>query len=157
MLAWFVVAAILGIAMIKKTAGTLSPMAQQMKNGVIPNPMNQPPESTIAKSIATGIAGFLFFLPGLLSDVLALLLLLPFVQKKLVDKAKNYAMNNQEKMMAMMARQMGGTGTPFGGQNPFGGSSPFGSTGSRYSQGQTIDGTAKITSSMKVDKPANDE
>ncbi|MFC0821121.1 FxsA family protein [Moraxella marmotae] len=148
--AWFIVAAVLGISMIKKAAGTLNPMAQQMKamqNGVIPNPANQPAESTITKSIAIGLAGVLFLLPGLLTDVAALVLLLPFVQKKLTTFAKNYALKNQDKMMQMMARQMGGQ-SPFGnmgnmggGQNPFGGmgGSPFNKGGF----GTTVDGEAK--------------
>lgn len=152
---WFVIAAVIGIALIKKAAGTLNPMAQQMRGGVIPNPANQPPESKLTKAIALGIAGLLLLLPGLLSDFGALLIMLPFIQKILTNKAKNYAMNNQEKMMAMMAKQMGGN-SAFGGMsgvnpnNPFGQGNPFGS--GKFSGGTTIDGQAKIKS-----KSANDE
>lgn len=168
---WFIVAAVIGIGLIKKTARTLNPMAQQMKSGVIPNPANQPPESTITKSVAMGIAGLLLFLPGILTDVMAFALLLPFVQKTLVNKAKTYAMNNQEKMMKIMAQQMGGNspfgnmgggfggtqgGSPFGnspfGNNPFGGNSPFGT------KGTVVDGEAKtVSKNIKQIKSANDE
>ena len=131
---WFVVAFFIGLTLIKKAASTLNPMAKQMKSGVIPNPANQPPESTITKSLAMGIAGILFVLPGILTDIGAFLLLLPAIQKMLTAKAKNYAMNNQDKMMAMMAKQMGGQ-NPFGGMggvnpnNPFGQKNPFGTGG----------------------------
>ncbi|AWY21046.1 FxsA family protein [Moraxella bovis] len=157
---WFVVAFFIGLALIKKAASTLNPMAQQMKNGVIPNPANQPPESTITKSVAMGIAGILFVLPGILTDIGAFLLLLPAIQKVLTTKAKNYAMNNQEKMMAMMAKQMGGQ-SPFGGMggvnpnNPFGQGNPFGNGGFGGNYGNsrtTIDGQAKT-----VKKSANDD
>ena len=160
---WFVLAGVLGIGLIKNTIQTLNPMAQQMKSGVIPNPANMPSENTIAKSMAKGLAGLLLLLPGLLSDVLAVLLLLPFIQKALTKKAKDYAAKNQDKMMAMMAKQMGGTGTGFGGmgggspfgQNPFAGGSPFGKS---PFGGTTVDGTAKdINKSNKKLSSSNDE
>lgn len=157
---WFVVAFFIGLILIKKAASTLNPMAKQMKSGVIPNPANQPPESAITKSLAMGIAGILFVLPGILTDIGAFLLLLPAIQKMLTAKAKNYAMNNQDKMMAMMAKQMGGQ-NPFGGMggmnpnNPFGQKNPFGTGGfgGNYgNSGTTIDGQAKT-----VKKSANDD
>lgn len=155
---WFVVAIFIGIALIKKCATTLNPMAQQMKNGVIPNPANQPPEGVITKSIALGIAGILLLLPGLLTDVGALLILLPAIQKRLTAKAKDYAMKNQDKMMALMAKQMGGTGA-FGNMganvnpnNPFGRGNPFGQGGfGGFNQGTTIDGQANIKKSANDD------
>lgn len=144
---WFVVAAFIGISLMKQTFKTINPMAQAMKSGVIPNPATQPSEQTIAKSVALGIAGLLFLIPGLLSDVLALILLIPAVQKALVAKAKNYAMQNQAKMMDLMAKQMGGT-AGFGGMAGMGGmQSPFG-------KGTTIDGQAKDL--KKSFKAAND-
>lgn len=157
---WFVVAFFIGLTLIKKAAGTLNPMAKQMKSGVVPNPANQPPESAITKSLAMGIAGILFVLPGILTDIGAVLLLLPAIQKMLTAKAKNYAMNNQDKMMAMMAKQMGGQ-NPFGGMggvnpnNPFGQKNPFGTGGfgGNYgNSGTTIDGQAKT-----IKKSANDD
>lgn len=167
---WFIVAAVIGIMMIRKAAGTLNPMAQQMKaiqKGVIPNPANQPAETTITKSIALGFSGLLFLLPGLLTDVVAVLLLLPFVQNKLTAAAKDYAMKNQDKMMQIMAKQMGGQ-SPFGGmggmgQNPFGqgmngnpfGKSPFGKPGGF---GTTVDGEAKpVKQDIKRIHSANDD
>lgn len=161
---WFVIAAVIGIGMMKKTAQTINPMAQQMRSGVIPSAANQPSEATLTKSIARGMAGLLLLLPGILSDIVAFFLLLPAVQTALTTKAKDYALKNQEKMMAMMAKQMGGNapfggmggmngmgGNPFGTNNPFGGS-PFGG------RGTTVDGEAKtVKKDIKRLSSANDD
>ena len=167
---WFMIAAVLGVMMIKKTVSTLNPMAKQMRSGVIPNPANQPSESTITKSVALGLAGLLLLLPGLISDVVAGLLLLPMVQTRLTTAAKNYAMKNQDKMMAIMAQQMGGkspfggaggnpfggAGSPFGGNSPFGSNSPFG--GNPFGSGTTVDGEAKsVSKDSKRITSTNDE
>lgn len=159
---WFIVAAFIGASMIKKTAQTLNPMAQQMRSGIIPNPANQPSENSIVKSVAMGLAGILLILPGLMSDVVAGLLLLPVIQKKLTTTAKDYALKNQDKMMAMMAmmaKQMGGN-SPFGnmagmGGSPFG-QSPFGNA--NFGGRTTVDGEAKpINPSQKNITSANDD
>ncbi|MEJ6551282.1 FxsA family protein [Psychrobacter pacificensis] len=169
---WFIVAAVIGISLIRKGMASLNPMAQQMKAGGMMNPAMRPPESTMIKSIAMAVAGILLLIPGVLSDVLALLVILPPVQKKLKDFANNYVMNNQQKMMEMMAKQMGGQ-NPFGGmggQNPFGGvggmnnQNPFGQQqqnpfGDVFKQHTTVDGTAKNIPKdvKKITKSANDE
>ena len=173
---WFIVAAVIGISLIRKGMASLNPMAQQMKAGGMMNPAMRPPESTMIKSIAMAVAGILLLIPGVLSDVLALLVILPPVQKKLKDFANNYVMNNQQKMMEMMAKQMGGQmggQNPFGGmggQNPFGGvggmnnQNPFGQQhqnpfGDVFKQHTTVDGTAKNIPKdvKKITKSANDE
>lgn len=181
---WFIVAAIIGIALMRRGMAVLNPMAQQMKSGGM-NPAMGGAKDGMVKTIAMAAAGILLLIPGLLSDLLALLAILPPVQKKLKNAANNYVMNNQQKMMEMMSKQMGGQmgGTsPFGGmggaQNPFGGvgggaQNPFG-TNSRFGQKQgsandpfgsvykgntTVEGTAKsVTKDVKrITKPANDE
>ena len=132
---WFIVAAVIGISLVRKGMASLNPMAQQMKAGGMMNPAMRPPESTMIKSIAMAAAGILLLIPGVLSDLLALLVVLPPVQKKLKDVANNYVMNNQQKMMEMMAKQMGGQ--MGGGQNPFGGmggQNPFGGAGGMNNQ-----------------------
>ncbi|WII96037.1 FxsA family protein [Moraxella haemolytica] len=159
---WFIVAIFIGLMLIKKAASTLNPMAQQVKqmqNGVIPNPANQPAESKIASSVAKGVAGILFLLPGLLSDVGAVILLMPAVQRKLTGAAKNYALKNQDKIMQMMSKQMGGQ-NPFGmgGVNP---NNPFGQGGGFKKGGfggTTVDGEAKsVQKNIKKIGSANDE
>jgi len=174
---WFIVAAVIGISLVRKGMASLNPMAQQMKAGGMMNPAMRPPESTMIKSIAMAAAGILLLIPGVLSDLLALLVVLPPVQKKLKDVANNYVMNNQQKMMEMMAKQMGGQmgggQNPFGGmggQNPFGGAggmnnqNPFGQQqqnpfGDVFKRHTTDDGTAKNIPKdvKKITKSANDE
>ena len=174
---WFIVAAVIGISLIRKGMAALNPMAQQMKAGGMMNPSMRPQESTMIKSVAMAAAGILLLIPGVLSDFLALLVILPPVQKKLKDFANNYVMNNQQKMMEMMAKQMGGQmgggQNPFGGmggQNPFGGAggmngqNPFGQKqqnpfGDVFKQHTTVDGTAKNIPKdvKKITKSANDE
>ncbi|WP_227431133.1 FxsA family protein [Psychrobacter sp. I-STPA6b] len=176
--AWFIVAAVIGVTLIRKGMATLNPMAQQMKAGGMMNPAMRPPENTMIKSVAMAVAGFLLLVPGILSDILALLVILPPVQRKLKDMANNYVMNNQQKMMDMMARQMGGQ-NPFGGmggmggmngnaQNPFGNSNPFGNMngtqsnspfGDMFKQHTTVDGSAKPVQKdvKKITKSANDD
>lgn len=178
---WFIVAAVIGISLLRRGMTTLNPMAQQMKTGGMMNPAMRPPEQTLMKTIAMAVAGILLLIPGLLSDMLALLVILPPIQKKLKDMANNYVMNNQQKMMEMMAKQMGGQ-SPFGGMNnagnhsqnpfskanpnPFGEQTPFGNKsgskspfGSVFKQSTTVDGTAKtvVKDVKKIQKPANDE
>ncbi|MBD7948642.1 MULTISPECIES: FxsA family protein [Psychrobacter] len=172
---WFIIAAVIGISFIRKGMAALNPMAQQMKAGGMMNPAMRPQESTMIKSVAVAAAGLLLLIPGVLSDLLALLVILPPVQKKLKDFANNYVMNNQQKMMEMMAKQMGGQ-NPFGGaggmggQNPFGGAggmnnqNPFGQQqqnpfGNVFKQHTTVDGTAKNIPKdvKKITKSANDE
>ncbi|WP_230656049.1 FxsA family protein [Psychrobacter sp. I-STPA10] len=178
--AWFVVAAIIGVTLLRRGIATLNPMAQQMKAGGMMNPAMRPPEDTLIKSVAMAVAGFLLLIPGILSDILALLVILPPVQKKLKEMANNYVMNNQQKMMEMMAKQMGGQNpfggmggmggnaqNPFGDSNPFGGQNPFGgasggntsSFGDMFKQHTTVDGSAKPVPKdvKKIAKPANDE
>ena len=174
---WFIVAAVIGIMLIRKGMASLNPLAQQMKAGGMMNPAMRPPESTMIKSVAMAAAGILLLIPGVLSDIIALLVVLPPVQKKLKDVANNYVMNNQQKMMEMMAKQMGGQ--MGGGQSPFGGMSdqnPFGSAGGMnkqnpfgqqqqnpfgdvFKQHTTVDGTAKNIPKdvKKITKSANDE
>ncbi|SNT69310.1 FxsA family protein [Psychrobacter sp. LV10R520-6] len=176
---WFIIAAVIGISFIRKGMAALNPMAQQMKAGGMTNPSARPQESTMIKSVAVAAAGILLLIPGVISDLLALLVVLPPVQKKLKDIANNYVMNNQQKMMEMMAKQMGGQmggQNPFGGaggmggQNPFGGAgdmgnqNPFGKQqkspfGDVFKQHTTVDGTAKnIPKDVKnITKSANDE
>ena len=171
---WFIIAAVIGISLIRKGMASLNPLAQQMKTGGMMNPSMRPQESTMVKSVAMAAAGILLLIPGVVSDLLALLVVLPPVQKKLKDLANNYVMNNQQKMMEMMSKQMGGQ-NPFGGaggiggQNPFGGSmgngqNPFGQQqqnpfGDAFKQHTTVDGTAKNIPKdvKKITKSANDE
>lgn len=179
--AWFVVAAIIGIMLMRKGMAVLNPMAQQIKSGGMFNPAMRPPESTIMKTVAMALAGVLLLIPGLISDVLAVIVLLPPVQNKFKTFANNYVQKNQEKMMQMMAKQMGGMagfpnmgdlnqmgGMGQQGQHPFGnnpfnhaGKSPFGGGFAKGNFGRTtttVEGTAKdVKKDIKKLSSANDE
>lgn len=170
---WFIVAAVIGIVLLKKGMTSLKPMATQMQGMGMLNPAMRPPENKITHAVALSVAGLLFLIPGVLSDIIGLLALLPPVQKKATEFGKAYAMKNQDKLMQMMASRMGGLGGMSGinpnmmgglngmggnagGQNPF--SDMMGNFGnvSNPKKGkfnQTIDGQAKLIKS----KPANDE
>lgn len=175
---WFIVAAVIGIILLKKGTTSLKPMATQMQGMGMLNPAMRPPETKITQAVALSIAGILFLIPGILSDIIGVLALLPPVQKKATEFGKAYAMKNQDKLMQMMASRMGGLsgmsgmnpnmmgglgglGGGFsnaGGQNPFADMmSGFGnSTANKGTKGkfnQTIDGQAKRIQR----KPANDD
>lgn len=142
---WFVLAGFVGFSLIKKGGAVLSPMAQQMKAGMMPVSGSQPNDATMTKSIAIVISGILLAIPGLLSDVLALLALLPPVQNKVKKIAVDYMQNNQQKMMDLMAKQMGGKG-------------PFGAGGFNAGNTNVVDGTAtRVNKPTKNITPANDE
>lgn len=172
---WFIVAGVIGFSLLKKGTTSLKPMATQMQGMGMLNPAMRPPENKITQAVAFSIAGILFLIPGILSDILGLLALLPVVQKKATTYGKAYAMKNQDKLMQMMASRMGGLGgmggmpgmdpnmmNGFGGmgggQNPFadimgGFGNPTAGKSSKGKFNQTIDGQAKRIQN----KPANDD
>ena len=177
---WFIVAAVIGIVLVKKGAATLKPMAGQAQMAML-NPAMRSNENTVVGAIAMAIAGILFILPGILSDIVALVVMLPPVQNKFKNFAKDYATKNPEKLMQMMASRMGGIDPSqmagmgglsgmmggMGGQNPFGGNNPFGAAGqnpfgnmnaNRGKGGTVVDGQAKtVNPNVKKIKSANDD
>ena len=100
---WFVVAGFVGAALIKKGIATLKPMAGQAQAAML-NPAMRPNENSVVKAIAFAVAGILLVLPGILSDIAALIVLLPAVQNKFKAFAKDYATKNPEKLMALVAK-----------------------------------------------------
>lgn len=167
---WFILAGVLGVGLLKKGANTLKPMAGQVQMAML-NPAMRPNENTVVRAIAMAIAGILLILPGILSDMVALVVMLPAVQNKFKAFAKDYATKNPEKLMQMMASRMGGIdpsqlggmgglGGMMGGQNPFGANSPFGNmTAGRGKGGTTVDGQAKPVNPnlKKITRSANDD
>ncbi|MFW2176856.1 MULTISPECIES: FxsA family protein [unclassified Moraxella] len=149
---WFILAGIIGMTLIKKGIATLKPMAGQAQMAMM-NPAMRPNENKVVKAVGFSIAGILLVLPGILSDIVALLVLLPAVQTKFKNFATDYAKKNPEKIMQMVASKMGGIdpsqmggmagmgglgglggmmggmGNMGGNQNPFGTNNPFGNMG----------------------------
>lgn len=181
---WFIAAFFIGGSLLRTGMKNLAPMAQQMRGGGMMNPAARPPQSVMIKSLALVVAGILLMIPGVLSDLGALFLLLPPVQSKLHDYANSYMMKNQQKMMDMMAQRMqdmgmdpsqfqqgGGSfgaggafgGGGFGGFSSTGsgpsGSGKFGGGFSSSGRGTTIDSEATVVNPKDVKKieSANDD
>lgn len=151
---WFVLAFFMGLIFIKKGASVLAPLATQAKSGNMASlSAFMTKQDVLMQALATSMAGVLLLIPGILSDLAALLVLMPPVQKKIKAVGTQYAMKNQEKMMAMMTGQMPRQ-SPFGAMGNMGGQNPFGSMGAsagKANKGNVIDGNAKIKT------PANDD
>lgn len=106
---WFVAAFFIGLNMIRKYSAGVMPQMQQMQMGQMGDP-------ALSNNLPKIIAGFLLMIPGLISDVLALLILIPGVQTLFKTMAMNIMMKRQQDMMNKM---MGGMGGGAAGQNPF--------------------------------------
>lgn len=165
---WFIVAFFIGSGLLRTGMKNIGPMAQHMQQGGMINAAMRPPQSVMIKSMAYVAAGILLMIPGVLSDIGALLLILPPVQNKLHDAVNRYMQKNQQKMMDMMAQRMKDMGmdpTQFPQGGGFGGAGGFGSTGfgaggfssSRYGKtgyGNTVDSEATVVDSTAQSKPA---
>ncbi len=105
---WFIFAFFIGLGLIRRSTAGIMPQLQQMQmTGQLGN------DPAVTKKLAYAFAGFLLMLPGLVSDVLAVLILIPGVQTAF----RNIAMKTLAKrQQAMMDKMMGGN---MGGQNPF--------------------------------------
>lgn len=110
---WFIAAFFLGINMIRSHASGL----QQMKQGQMAL------DPSITNNLPKIIAGILLLIPGLLTDILALLILIPPVQQALKAVVMKTMMKRQQAMMEKMMggmSNMGGMGDAGGSaQNPF--------------------------------------
>jgi UPF0716 protein FxsA len=113
---WFIAAFFIGMNLIRKYAAGLMPQMQQMQMGQ----MSADPNLT--SNLPKILAGFFLLIPGLVSDVLALLILIPPVQNAFKAAMMKMMMKRQqammEKMMGGMMGDMGGMGGAQG-QNPF--------------------------------------
>lgn len=131
LLLWFVMAFIVGRQIMKGASKELTPQLQQAQMGKAVDP-----NANFLAAICQALAGFLFILPSVLTDAIAILLLLPPVQKALQGKMQQaFAARGGSLMM------MGGLGG-FGraGQSPFGQQSPF--ANNPFSKGEVFDGQA---------------
>lgn len=112
---WFVAAFFIGLNMIRKYSSGLMPQMQQMQAGQMMGGMDPNLTSNLPKIIA----GFLLMIPGLITDVLAVLILIPAVQNVAKKAAMNAMMKRQQAMMnQMMGGMMGDMGDAQA-QNPF--------------------------------------
>ena len=113
---WFVAAFFIGMNIIRKYSSGLMPQMQQMQAGQMSN------DPALTGNLPKILAGFLLLLPGLISDVMALLILIPPIQNAMKAVMMKTMMKRQqammEKMMGGMMGDMGGMGGAQG-QNPF--------------------------------------
>ena len=107
---WFILAAIIGFKLLRSSTSTIMPQLQQMQmTGQLGN------DPAVTQKIAVAVAGILLIIPGLVSDVVAVLVLLPPVQKLLTTALMGAMAKRQQ---AMMEKMMGGMGAG-GAENPF--------------------------------------
>lgn len=77
---WFILAAIIGLKLLRSSTSSIMPQLQQMQmTGQLSG------DAAVSRKIATAIAGVLLIIPGLITDVIAALILLPPVQKMVVQ------------------------------------------------------------------------
>jgi UPF0716 protein FxsA len=144
LLLWVVMMFFVGRQIMRGASKELIPQMQQSQQGKAPD-LN----ANFLAAVCQSLAGMLFIIPGIVTDALAILLLLPPVQK-LVGGQMQTALAARGGNFMMMGG-LGGLGgmpgqgqSPFGqspfGQNPFG-QSPFGR--SPFDQSDVFDGEAK--------------
>lgn len=114
---WFIAAFFIGMNLIRKYSAGIMPQMQQMQMG------QMSADPALSNNLPKIFAGFLLLIPGLITDVLAVLIMIPGVQnafKAAMMKAmmkRQQAMMNQ--MMGGMMGDMNGMGGGAQGQNPF--------------------------------------
>lgn len=135
LLLWFVIAFILGRQIMKGATKVLMPQFQGAQQG---QTLDTSPDFLAA--ICQALAGVLFIIPSMLTDVVAVFLLMPPVQRLLQGRMQNaFAARGSSFMM------MGGMGRFSQGQSPFAQPSSF------EESGQIIDGEAtEITPQPKM-------
>lgn len=115
---WFIIAFFIGLNLIRSSTANIMPQLQQMQmTGQLGN------DPAVSKKLATAMAGFLLLLPGLITDVLAVLVMIPGVQTVFRNALmKTMAKRQQAMMDKMMGGMMGDMNGGMGGaqgQNPF--------------------------------------
>ncbi len=113
---WFIIAFFIGLNLIRSSTANIMPQLQQMQmTGQLGN------DPAVSKKLATAMSGFLLLLPGLITDVLAVLVMIPSVQTAFRNALmKTMAKRQQAMMDKMMGGMMGGMGAAGqGGGNPF--------------------------------------
>ena len=108
---WFIIAFFIGLNLVRSSTSNIMPQLQQMQ---MTGQLGSDP--AVTKKLAIAMSGFLLMLPGLISDVLAVLVLIPAVQTAFRNSLMKTMAKRQQ---AMMEQMMGGMGASAGGQNPF--------------------------------------
>ena len=108
---WFIIAFFIGLNMLRSSTSGIMPQLQQMQ---MTGQLGADP--AVTKKLAIAMSGLFLMLPGLISDVIAVLVLIPSVQTAF----RNALMKTMAKrQQAMMDQMMGGMGGGASGQSPF--------------------------------------
>ncbi|MCH7383486.1 FxsA family protein [Acinetobacter dispersus] len=110
---WFIIAFFIGLNLVRSSTSGIMPQLQQMQ---MTRQLGADP--AVTKKLALAMAGFLLMVPGLISDVLAVLVLIPPVQTAFRNALMKTMAKRQQAMMDKMMGGMGG-GAGAAGQNPF--------------------------------------
>ena len=110
---WFIAAFFIGVSIVRKSSAGLMPQMQQMQAG------QMSADPALSGNLPKLLAGFLLMIPGLISDVLAVLILIPPVQNALKATMMKVMMKRQQAMMEKMMGGMMGDMSGAQGQNPF--------------------------------------
>lgn len=106
---WFIFAFIIGLMLIVSSMKSIMPALQQVQMTGHANF-----EGAIGKRLVWAMSGLLLAIPGLITDVLAILIMIPFMQKIVKNALMSAMAKRQQKMMQDMMNNMG-----MGGKNPF--------------------------------------
>lgn len=163
---WTIGTFLLGLNILRGSASNIMPQLQQMQTtGQMSG------EAKVQSNLARALSGFLLLLPGILTDVLALILFIPTVQTWLRTALMGMMMKRQQSMMQNMMKGMGiGGMSDMGGanqadmmgdlmrrMNEMSGQAGNGSAGQPH-RPNVIDGEARhVEPQIKRIKPANDD
>ena len=117
---WFIAAFFMGMNLIRKYSAGLMPQMQQMRMGQMSG------DPALTGNLPKILAGLLLLIPGLITDVLAVLILIPAVQNVFKNAMMKTMAKRQQIMMDKMMggmmgdmNGMGGMGGGAQGQSPF--------------------------------------
>ena len=110
---WFIAAFFMGMNLIRKYSAGLMPQMQQMRAGQMTG------DPALTSNLPKILAGFFLLIPGLITDVLAVLILIPSVQNIFKNAMMKTMAKRQQAMMDKMMGGMNGMGGGAQGQNPF--------------------------------------
>jgi UPF0716 protein FxsA len=140
-----------GLSVLPKLQGVQGIQAFQLNAGA--------PE--FGKALTRALAGLLLVIPGLLTDVFALILLLPPVQYGVQKWAMGFFTKRQEAMMAQM-RQSGFSSESFSTNRFTSGGFPTNDFTADGFRGTTVEGEARVVETkpekqIEMRQPANDD
>jgi UPF0716 protein FxsA len=102
---WTIAAFFIGLNMIRSSMASVMPQMQQMQAGAAIDPAAAP---QITDALPKVLVGFLLLIPGLFTDLLAGLIMIPAVRTRVQAAVMKVMQQRQQAMMNQMMNQMGG-------------------------------------------------